>query len=233
MKTQLRDVIRRAGTGAGPLPKWELVAGLMAMTAAVGFGAGIAGRNQPTQPDGTQTAGPEPVTAAVSGPASTHITVNVMPCHAQAAPTPAVMPPTTRKLDKTKAWTQFLLGGALVAIVAAGALVVFLTTPHADPWLTVRWAAFMLIPGFCMIGIGFYYRKQRQDGAIAYALGLKDYGVMFLQLLPGTLIAALGNVIANDPGIASWSSAFGWVSFFLGTAVSILVVRKFEKPAQP
>ena len=140
------------------------------------------------------------------------------------------------KVDRTSPWIYFWAGTFLVVGVSTFMWHLHQLTPPANAAETgVRaeiWL-FLAIPGVSLAFLGVYLRGRVKDGWVQYRLDLRDHLVTAVQLLPGTAIAAAGNILPPDHElVASWWINPGWASLGLGTLVSILLVRKFEDPAK-
>ncbi|MCY1676849.1 hypothetical protein OVA06_19450 [Pseudarthrobacter sp. SL88] len=124
------------------------------------------------------------------------------------------------KEDTVSPWPPFFMGIFISAVAVGSAIYVYQTTGPVGPneiGLLIRLTAFIAIVGVTLIGLGIYIRRTQKSGRIFYKLRPKDYVTLILQLLPGAALAALGNTLTPE---------FGWLSLGLGTAVSVLLVRR-------
>ncbi|MFD0047008.1 hypothetical protein ACFVGV_17640 [Pseudarthrobacter scleromae] len=140
----------------------------------------------------------------------------------------------SRERDTANPLAHFWVGFALVAVVTAFAIWLYRSTGPvgtSEIWLLIGIWGFMAVPGVSLLILGLYLKKKASKGWLAYKLNRRDYLVTLLQLLPGTAIAALGNVLPADSQLVGpWLVPVSWTSLALGTAVSFLLVRHLKKP---
>lgn len=112
-----------------------------------------------------------------------------------------------------------------MVIAGGGALFLHLTNPPFEPeemsWL-FRASAFVGVTGLAAIGLGIYIFRMLRRGKVFYKQGPRDYGFLLLQLAPGAILSGLGNTLTPE---------FGWISLGLGTALSVLFLRRTGDPA--
>lgn len=138
-----------------------------------------------------------------------------------------------RIVDTTSPWVYLILGAVVVAIVTWLMGQFHQWAPPKDPTETgVRaelWL-FLAIPGATMALLGAYMFVKARRGWVLYRQGWKNHLDTALQLVPGTAIAAVGNVLPVDHVlVATWPLTPSWISLILGALVSFLLVRKFDK----
>lgn len=153
------------------------------------------------------------------------------------APLPGSSVQTAGKVDTTSPWF-YLITGLAGVIFTTWLLLMFNawappkdsaeTGIRAEIWL------FLAIPTVTMALLGAYMFWKKRNNWVLQRMTLKDLLETAVQLVPGTALAVLGNVLPVDHAlVASWWITPSWASMFLGTLVSILLVRKFEMPAKP
>lgn len=138
-----------------------------------------------------------------------------------------------REVDRTSPWIYFWGGTLLVAAVTAFMWHLHQITPPTNPTETgVRaeiWL-FLALPGVSMAVLGGYLFWKIRDGWLPYRLHRSDHLLTLVQLLPGTALAAAGNILPPEHELVdSWPVSPSWASLGLGTLVSLLLVRKFGK----
>lgn len=134
-------------------------------------------------------------------------------------------------VDSTSPWLHFWIGVgfAVPVTVIASWLLVAYPAGEENAWMLVKFWALLVVPGLSLAGLGVYITRQLRRGRVMYKLNRHDYLSMGLQFLPGTAIAVFGNLLPPDFEVLGLS--ISWVSLILGTAVSVMLVRKFGDPS--
>ena len=139
---------------------------------------------------------------------------------------------SSETVDQANPAKTFWTGFWLTIIVSVGLLAVALINPPADPSERgdfARVLLFLASPGLCVAGLGLYL-MQKEKRWVSLKLNRSDYLYTFVQLLPGTAIAALGNMVPNEsPFWAPFKDWGGWLSLAFGVLVSVLLLPKFER----
>lgn len=205
-----------------------------------------AAEEKPTKPSDSTPASPDTAGPAVGNesladqelqaPSIPH-QKSVEPAPRLGQPGPAAVDqrkkPRASRSDTTSPWFYLILGFIVVLATTMLMWLFHLWAPPKDPTETgVRaeiWL-FLAIPGVTMVLLGAYmFWKARRDWVL-YRMNRKDLLVTAVQLVPGTALAALGNVLPVDHDLVStWPITPSWASLILGVLVSVLLVRKFEK----
>lgn len=104
------------------------------------------------------------------------------------------------------------------ATVVCGLIAAFADKADYDTAGLALLAVFMVLPGLTYLGLAVFFKVQQRAARTVAVTQLREYGVILLQLLPGAVIAGVGNLIPN----------FGWISLAIGTLVSLVVVRRIS-----
>jgi hypothetical protein len=124
------------------------------------------------------------------------------------------------KVDKVRPRMTISIGIATIVVAAGGAAALYpLNGPVGSEgiWMLARIALFFAVVGVAVIVLGIYMKKILKAGKVFYRLGCREYGALVLQLAPGFVLSWLGNTLEPE---------YGWLSLGIGTALSVLFLRK-------
>tara|TARA_R100000935_G_C2767788_1_gene136384 strand:- start:222 stop:590 length:369 start_codon:yes stop_codon:yes gene_type:complete len=91
-----------------------------------------------------------------------------------------------------------------------------------------------VIPGVTYLVMGWWLRQKAKQQEEVVQPNLKDYGVVFVQLLPGVLLSVTGILlpeIAPDLVDVLGADYLNWLVLTLATLTSVVVVRRVRDKA--
>jgi membrane protein implicated in regulation of membrane protease activity len=118
--------------------------------------------------------------------------------------------------------------GLIVLIFAVGNI-------PSDLWPGLFALGFIaVVPGVAYLVMGWWYQRKAKRQEEVVQPKLRDYGVIFLQLLPGVFLSAAGiliSKIAPDLVDALGPDYLNWLVLALATLTSVVVVRRVRDKA--